>query len=217
MAKKKKRPDLHDEDFNFEDQGEPAGEEATLDDEAPGDTALVDDDAVVEEIAADEAVAEEEAAAALADDQAVEEVVEDVDADAVVEEADEDKDGDEDKEGDQEEEEEKPRARVTLLTMILCVFNILAACGFAFLLMMDFQKRQQWEYASMLQDLHMWVWRGKEREETPTADRVLPPPVVLSAAQLAAEFKKRNTGGKVDAKEWQDLSEVLKVSLKPSA
>jgi hypothetical protein len=50
-------------------------------------------------------------------------------------------DDDKDKDDDKVEEEEKPTAKNTALTLVLCVLNVLAACGFVFCLFLNAQFR----------------------------------------------------------------------------
>lgn len=104
-------------------------------------------------------------------------------------------------------------AKVTLTTIILCLLNIVAACAFLFLLMLDYQKRQSWSYAVFLHDLYLMGLPLREESTTFTASRELRAAFVLSGDSLREEFMARRTGGK--GGEFQSIKEVFKVRITP--
>lgn len=176
---------------------------------------LVDNGA--ETVAVDDEVAVVDDEVAVVEEEPAVEVDE---ADAVVAVDQEDAgDADKDKGGDdkevEEEEEEKPRAMVTMLTMVLAVLNILAACAFAFLMLMDFQKRQAWEYANLQHELALHGVLLEADSKEPTAAEQLRPPVKLNPAQIADQAKKRKLAVNLQEKDFPDVEEVLRTSIKP--
>lgn len=85
----------------------------------------------------------------------------------------------------------RPRPKNTLLTLILCVLNVLAAVGFMFLLTLDYQKRSEWSYAVFLHDLAMQGLPLKEEEEVPSASRATVRYPKLTSEQIKAVFSTR--------------------------
>lgn len=110
-------------------------------------------------------------------------------------------------EEDVEEEPLKPRARVTLLTLSLCFLNVLAALGFAFLLMMDYSKRQAWSYAVFQHDLALRGLPLEEEANGPSASQVTFPRQKLDAEELKNVMTQRGVKGSGDV-----LSAVLVLS-----
>ncbi len=113
-----------------------------------------------------------------------------------------------------EAEEPQQRGRNTGLTILLCLLNVAAALGFTFLLVLDFQKRQQWSYAVFLHDLYMQGLPLKEEDDGPSASRVTMPKQRLSSEQIKAVFSARGgKGGGGD--EFQRVEEVLHTRIMP--
>jgi hypothetical protein len=98
------------------------------------------------------------------------------------------------------EEEPKPKGRNTGLTITLCVLNVLAALGFAFLLVMDFQRRQDWSYLVFLNELHMQGLPLKDEDNGPSGSRVTMPRQKLDSKQIKDVFSLR--GGKGGGEFW---------------
>jgi hypothetical protein len=212
-----------------EEEAPAAEQESSAEPLASADETAGPAQAAAAEAAAAEAAAEEilsaEEAAGMEPVGATESVIEQekevqaqVEEPAVEEEvqAAEEEHAEEEEKEEEKEEEEKPRSMVTLVTLVLCVFNILAACAFAFLLLMDGQKRQVWEYASLVYDLVLWGVPLEEQDAKSTNSDVLHPPINLSQDQIAAEYKARKTQVQIPAKDFRDVNEVLKSSIKPS-
>jgi hypothetical protein len=228
----RKESEVEETEAPAEEEASAAGEESPAEplastDETAGSTEAAAEAAAAEaaaaEAAAEEILSADEAAgvepAGVTESVAVMEV-EETEAQAEVDEAAAEEKveaaEEEEKEEEKEEKEEKPRSMVTLVTMVLTVFNILAACAFAFLLLMDNQKRQAWEYASLVHDLILWGVPLEEQDSKSTNSDVLHPPIILSQEQIAAEHKARKTPVQIPAKDFRDVNEVLKSSIKPS-
>lgn len=139
--------------------------------------------------------------------------VDDFDADI-----DGDADAEKENQGDAEQEEETPKKQkpaVTMTTLLLCVLNVLAALAFAFLALMDLEKRQQFAYATLLHDVAIQGLPLAEEENTRTASRLLPTAVDLEAEDLSAQFRKRGTSVSVSEK-FEPISELIPMRIKPS-
>ncbi|MCI0459047.1 MAG: hypothetical protein L0Z62_18990 [Gemmataceae bacterium] len=95
-----------------------------------------------------------------------------------------------------EEAEPEPAPAVTTLTLVLCVLNILAVLGFAFLLIKDLGARQGFTRAAFLHELAI---QGLPLEEDAGGPNVVfdVPARTLDPAWLAAAFKQRQTGKNV--------------------
>src|SRR5207249_659638 len=76
---------------------------------------------------------------------------------------------------DEPEKEPAPRGKNTGLTITLCVLNVLAAVGFIFLLVLDYQKRQEWSHAVFMNELYIKGLPLKEEDEGPSGSRVTMP------------------------------------------
>src|SRR5581483_5264381 len=87
-----------------------------------------------------------------------------------------------------------PKARVSMLTVLLFFLNVAAALGFAYLLLMTYQKRQSWSYAVFLYDLRDLGLPLEMEADGPSASRETTPRKLLDPAQLKAAFQKRSTG-----------------------
>ena len=92
------------------------------------------------------------------------------------------------------EEEPRPRGKNTGLTIALCVANALAALAFTYLLVLDFQKRQDWSYAVFMNELYIQGLPLQEEDDGPTASRVTTPRQRLESKQINDVFSPR--GGK---------------------
>ncbi|HWY86708.1 MAG TPA: hypothetical protein VNX28_08285, partial [Gemmataceae bacterium] len=69
------------------------------------------------------------------------------------------------------EDEPRPKGKNTGLTIGLCVANALAALAFTYLLVLDFQKRQDWSYAVFMNELYIQGLPLQEEDDGPTASR----------------------------------------------
>lgn len=114
-----------------------------------------------------------------ADDAAEEAIADDADAESLYD--------------DEPEEEETPglTPRVTKLTLVLCFLNVLAALGFVFLLMLDFEKRQGFTYAGAQSELILDGLGTKEDTQGVTAALETMPRSKLSSDALKNEFRQR--------------------------
>ena len=89
------------------------------------------------------------------------------------------------------EEPVRPKAKVTVLTMLLIVLNAAAALGFVYLLVMDYQKRLEWAYQVKMAD---FVYSGlnlSQEDEGPSASQVAQVGFRLSSDQLKEAYAKR--------------------------
>jgi len=100
----------------------------------------------------------------------------------------------EDVSADEPAEESKPKARNSTLTLALCVLNVLAALVFFYLLILDFQKRQEWSYVVFMNELIMQGLPLKEEDEAPSGSRATLPRQKLDSKQINDVFNPR--GGK---------------------
>lgn len=143
----------------------------------------------VAEEAADEAEDAEEADEADADEPEADEAddYEEADEDAV----------DLDEDEPYEEEPEKPRLKpkVTALTLVLCGLNVLAALGFLYLLMLDFEKRQAHTFAAVQHEFRLAGVGTNEDRDGITAGIVALPKPKLSDEALKAAYRGRGGSG----------------------
>lgn len=115
-----------------------------------------------------------------------------------IEEPDADADAEAEPEEEYEEELRGPRPRVTILTMLLAVLNVLAAGAFAFLLLMDYSKRQAYSYAVFQHDYAVVGLPLEMESPEPAASRETFPRQNLSAEELKAAMSLRNVKGSGD-------------------
>src|SRR5437016_12166648 len=73
------------------------------------------------------------------------------------------------------EAEPEPSGRNTGLTIALCVLNVLAALGFTYLLVLDYQKRQEWSHAVFMNELFIEGLPLKQEQDGLSASRVTLP------------------------------------------
>jgi hypothetical protein len=95
----------------------------------------------------------------------------------------------------EEEEEPKPRGSNTTLTLVLCALNVVAALAFAYLLVLDFQKRQEWSYAVFLNELYVEGLPLEEEDSGPTVSRYTLPRQRLNSEQIKAIANLRGVKG----------------------
>jgi hypothetical protein len=93
-----------------------------------------------------------------------------------------------------------PRGRNTGLTISLCVLNVLAAVTFFFLLVLDYQKRQDWSHAVFMNELYIAGLPLKEEDNGPSASRVTLPHQKLDSKKISEVFSLR--GGKGGGEFW---------------
>lgn len=98
------------------------------------------------------------------------------------------------------------RPRVSTLTYVLIVLNVLAGAGFAFLLVMDYQKRQDYSYKAFLHDLAAQGLPLEVESAGPSASQATLPRQQLSPEELKTAYQTRL--GK--AFELQGVEEVLR-------
>jgi hypothetical protein len=189
MAKKKKREDDEHEKEHVEDSVVADDEEAAVVEEAD-----IAEEAVAEEAVAEEAVAEE----AVADEAVIAEPGSPDRPDSPVEVA----------------EEPKPKGRNTTLTLVLCGLNVLAAIGFAYLLVLNFHKRQEWSFGVFLNELSALGLPLKQEDEGVSASRATAPRQKLDSKQITEVFRQR--GGKGSGEFWT-VDEPFPSRIRPAA
>ena len=89
------------------------------------------------------------------------------------------------------------RGRNTRLTLALCALNVIAALGFIVLLFLDFQKRQDWSYATFMNELAIEGLPLKQEEDGVSASRATLPRQKLDSRQIQSVFASRG-GESVD-------------------
>lgn len=130
----------------------------------------------------------------------VEEAAEIADADDEVAEAAEDDaevaDADAEDYEDEPYEEEKPRLKpkVTMLTLVLCLLNVLAALGFVFMLMLNYDRRQAYTFLAAQQEFQLIGAGTLEDREGETAGEATLPAQKLSSQELKAAHAERRVG-----------------------
>ncbi len=130
-----------------------------------------------------------------------EDVLEEDDAvDALEEEGFEELEEEKEDQDEEEEKKEKPKPQNTLLTILLCFLNILAVCGFAILLVINYQGRYQWSEAVFLHDLALQGLPLEEENQKITAAQELQPLMQIDPDQFKTEYVKRRTGVSVTEK-----------------
>lgn len=97
-------------------------------------------------------------------------------------------------------EEPKPKGRNTKLTIALCVLNVLAAVGFTYLLILDYQKRQEWSFAVYMNELAVAGLPLKQEDDGISASRVTMPRQALGSKQISDVFNSR--GGRGSGEFW---------------
>jgi hypothetical protein len=117
-----------------------------------------------------------------------------------------------------DEPESEHRGKNTPLTIALCVLNVLAAVGFAYLLVLDYQKRQEWSHAVFMNELFIEGLPLKEEDNGPSASRVTMPRQHLESKQISDVFTLR--GGRGGGEFWavdEDLpNRIAAKSLTPA-
>ncbi len=89
----------------------------------------------------------------------------------------------------------KPKLQpMSAITMVLFVLNILAAAGFTFLILMDYQARHQIKKAIFDLDIRFAGLPLDEEKDKPSASQLTDPKVNLSSEELKAAFSSRRTG-----------------------
>ena len=145
-----------------------------------------DDDLDPDEV--DEAVEDAEEAEAADSDEAVEADVDDAEDAETADEADAED------ETPAEEEKPRPKPKITGLTLTLCILNVLAALGFVFLLMLNYEKRQQYTFAATSREFELVGVGTVEDKEGDTAGTATMPKVKLSNEALREALSKRGVG-----------------------
>jgi hypothetical protein len=95
---------------------------------------------------------------------------------------------------DEEPYEEEPPAKktkVTGLTLTLCILNVLAALGFVFMLLLDYQKRQGYTFAAAANEAALIGLGTKEDREGDTAAQAAAPRHKLSDQALRDSARSR--------------------------
>jgi hypothetical protein len=108
---------------------------------------------------------------------------------------------------------EDPKPRTSFLTVLLCVLNVAAAVGFAYLLVLDYHKRQAWSYAVFMHDLKIAGLPLEEEKEGFSASRAMFPTQRLHPGRLKDVYNRR--GGKPVTESFQDLEETLRFVITP--
>ncbi len=117
---------------------------------------------------------------------------------------------------DQFEEESKPAGKITILTGLLFLLNIVAGLGFLILLVLDHHKRQEFTYRVHLHEVALLGLPLKEEEEgTVTASREYREPHKIAPAFLKDEYQNRGTGVSV-SEEFKEVHEILGTKLQPT-
>src|SRR5262249_33623090 len=102
---------------------------------------------------------------------------------------------DDDFDQDAPDEDAPVKARTSILTIILCILNVLAAVAFTYLLMLDYKTRQAWSYSIFMHDLKVvGLPLEEELDEGTSSSRLIMPKQKLDGGQLQAAHSKR--GGK---------------------
>src|SRR5437868_4713152 len=89
----------------------------------------------------------------------------------------------------EEQEEPEPRGRNTGLTIALCVLNVLAALGFTYLLVVDYQKRQEWSHAVFMNELFLQGLPLAQEDDGLSGSRVTLPHQKLESSQITEVFR----------------------------
>ena len=96
---------------------------------------------------------------------------------------------------DEPEEAPAPRGRNTGLTIFLCLLNVVAALAFTFLLVMDYQKRQEWSYAVFMNEFIIQGLPLQEEDDGPSASRATFPRMRLDSDLLKLVANQRGVKG----------------------
>jgi hypothetical protein len=99
-------------------------------------------------------------------------------------------------------EEPKPRGRNTRLTIALCALNVLAALGFTYLLILDYQKRQEWSFAVFMNELYIAGLPLKQEDDGISTSRVTMARQKLDSKQISDVFSQPQRGGKGGGEFW---------------
>lgn len=110
-------------------------------------------------------------------------------------------------------DDDQPKAKVSALTMVLCLLNVVAAGAFVYFLLMDLEKRQAWSYAVFLHDVYILGLPLKEEEELLTASRQVAPRAVLRPDQILSAHQGRKGP---DRGPFQAVNEQLPARILPS-
>lgn len=119
---------------------------------------------------------------------------------------------DDDDESFDEEPAPPAKGRNTALTLVLCFLNVPAALAFIFLLVLDFQKRQEWAYAGFRSELHKGGVPLAQENDAPSASRAAEPKVHLSSEHLKAIAAQRNV--KLGGDSYKSINEVFESNIK---
>jgi hypothetical protein len=115
-----------------------------------------------------------------------------------------------------QEEAEEPQVRgPSLFTMSLILLNILAALGFAYLLVLDHDRRVTWSYGVFRHDLSLLGLPLEEEENHEGASSATRPPQRIDPDQLKKAFSKRR-GTLSGSDKYQPVHEVVGLRVKPS-
>lgn len=112
---------------------------------------------------------------------------------------------------DEFDDDSQPKPKVSILTLLLCVLNVVAAGAFVYCLLLDMEKRQAWSYAVFLHDMADIGLPLQEEEDNPfTASRESLPKKILRPDQLASAHKGGGTGP------FQTVEEHFPIRIRPS-
>jgi len=115
-----------------------------------------------------------------------------------------------------QEEAEEPQVRgPSLFTIALVVLNILGALGFAYLLVLDHDRRVTWSYGVFRHDLALLGLPLAEEENLEVASNATSPPQRIDPDQLKKAFSKRR-GTLSGSDKFQPVYEAVGLRVKPS-
>lgn len=190
MAKKKK-PD--DEDELLSEEAEVVEEVVEVDADASVEVEVEPDaDASVEVSPDDLEPAGHKEGLHTADESGLESIeIADEDLAAVTADVDEDAVVAEPEEAGPEVVAEPPRAAVAMLNYVLIALNLIAVGAFAYFLLEDIQKRQEFSYAVFRNELAMVGLPTEDEEANPNMARGTLPPIRISSEYIKKVFGER--------------------------
>jgi hypothetical protein len=104
------------------------------------------------------------------------------------------------------------RPRVTVLTTVLCVLNVLAALVFTYLVVMDYKTRQDWSRAVLLHDVALVGLPLEEESRGPSASQATIAKQNLDREVIKAAAQKR--GVRV-TDPYKDIYEIFGADIQP--
>jgi hypothetical protein len=115
-----------------------------------------------------------------------------------------------------QEEAEQPKVQgPSWFTVSLFVLNIIAALAFAYLLILDYDRRATWSYGVFRHDLSLWGLPLEEEENQEGGWHATKPPQRIDPDKLRAAFTKRR-GSLGGSDKFQPVYEVVGQRIKPS-